>query len=85
MVQISQRNRNKAASRGYLRASLLALASQAIDQRFEGHLPKVLIAPGPHGHQLRCLFLVADDDLVGQFLHAMFAYFIVNFFVPQIR
>lgn len=84
MVQFSIKTKKGRALR-LSRASLLALARQAFDQRFEGHLPKVFTAPGTHGHQLRRLFLVAHDNLVRQLLHAMFAYFIANFFVPQIR
>ena len=49
------------------------------------HRPEIFAAARAHGHRFSLLFLVADHQLVGQLLQAMFPNFIGNFLVSQIR
>ena len=50
-----------------------------------GHRPEIFAAARAHGHRFSLHFLVADHQLVGQLLQAMFANLIRNFLVPQIQ
>ncbi len=59
--------------------------SESLDQDIHGHLSEILTAACTHGHQSVRLFLVAHDELIRQPVQAMFADFIGNFLVAQIR
>src|SRR5262245_1018010 len=67
------------------RASRGRLLPEAFDEDRQIHLPEILTAAGAHGHLACGPLLVADDQLIGELLQAMFPDFIGNFFVPQVR
>jgi len=80
MVQASLKNKKSRRA-----GSREKLTLPTLDNLFEGHLTEVLIATGAHCDDICCLFFIADDQQVRQLSYAMFAYFISNFLVPQIR
>jgi hypothetical protein len=59
-------------------------SQKSLDQGLKGHLPEILTTACAHGHQSGFLFLIAYNDLIGQPVQAMFAYFIGYFLVAQI-
>jgi len=65
--------------------SRLGLALEACGEGFQGHRPEVFAAARAHGYRFSLHFLVPDHHLVGELLQAMFADFIRNFLVSQIR
>src|SRR5689334_8977802 len=60
------------------------LLQEARQQGVDGHGAEILAAAGTHGHRFSLLLLIADDQLIGQLLEAMFANFIAYFLVAQI-
>ena len=66
-------------------AAAAGLVCEACGKGLEGHRPQIFSASRAHGYRVRLHFLVADHQLVGQLLQAMFPNLIGNFLVPQIR
>ena len=61
------------------------LLPKASGEIVKAHYAKTFAAAGTHGHCTSLHFLVANHDEVGDLLQAMFAYFIGNLLVTQIR
>src|SRR5690554_1453344 len=59
--------------------------SPKLDQRIDTHLTEITTSSGTHCDQPRSFFLFADDKLIGELMRTMFADFIINLLVAQIR